>query len=104
MPRPPVEVASNPDGVEGLQVTVRVQGAGNALQSLRFGVATNALIDVSGQTGLTGNHSLGLAAGTQQTTFTIRRATAGRATTVPLTVVDGCGTWPTFLGGGPTAF
>jgi hypothetical protein len=36
-----------------------------------------------------------------QTTFTVRRATAGQAFTVPLTVVDGCGDWPAFVGRGP---
>jgi hypothetical protein len=38
------------------------------------------------------------------TTFWVRRATDGRATSLPLVVVDDCGTWPTFVGGGPTAF
>jgi hypothetical protein len=27
-----------------------------------------------------------------------------RATTVPFTVTDGCGTWPTFVGGGAGSF
>jgi hypothetical protein len=34
----------------------------------------------------------------------VRRPASGQAATVELTVTDGCGTWPTFVGGGPTAF
>jgi hypothetical protein len=37
-------------------------------------------------------------------TFNVARATAGRATTVPLVLVDDCGEWKTFVGGGPNGF
>jgi len=73
--------------------------------SLQFGAATNALIDVpGGPTGQTGSFTVNLPAGTQQTQFTVRRATAGQATTVPLVVTDACGPWSTFVGGGAGAF
>ena len=36
--------------------------------------------------------------------LTVRRLTAGLAATVEAVVTDGCGDWPTFVGGGPTAF
>jgi hypothetical protein len=36
--------------------------------------------------------------------LTVHRQAAGQAATVELTVTDGCGQWPTFLGGGPGAF
>jgi hypothetical protein len=36
--------------------------------------------------------------GTQETTFTVQRTAAGQAATVPFTVVDACGNWPTFVG------
>jgi hypothetical protein len=36
-------------------------------------------------------------------TFYIDRTGPG-AITVPFTVMDSCGAWPTFVGGGPTAF
>jgi hypothetical protein len=35
--------------------------------------------------------------------FTVRRQNAGAPTHVNLTVVDGCGAWPTFVGGGASA-
>jgi hypothetical protein len=39
-----------------------------------------------------------------QATLTLLRTTAGQAATVHFEVTDGCGTWPTFVGGGPDAF
>jgi hypothetical protein len=36
--------------------------------------------------------------------LTVTRVAPGQATTIPLTVVDECGAWPTFVGGGPSAF
>jgi hypothetical protein len=37
-------------------------------------------------------------------TLTLNRATLGQAAMVELVVTDGCGDWPTFVGGGPSAF
>jgi hypothetical protein len=42
--------------------------------------------------------------GSGQLSFTVRRATAGQPTHVSLAVTDGCGEWPTFVGGGVDAF
>ena len=36
--------------------------------------------------------------------LTVQRVANGQAATVELTVTDGCGEWPTFVGGGPNAF
>jgi hypothetical protein len=107
-PRPTVGVAVAPGG-GGLQVTISATTNGNTptnqLSTLSFGAATGALIDVPGQpAGQSGNFTVTLAAGTQQTGFTVRQATAGQAGTVPLTVTDTCGTWQTFVGGGPSVF
>jgi hypothetical protein len=103
-PRPAVSVTSIPSS-GSLQVTVAASAGAHAwLQALRFGAATNALIDVGTQSGLTGNTTVTLPPGTQQTTFTINRASAGQSTTVPLTITDSCGDWPTFVGGGLGSF
>jgi len=40
----------------------------------------------------------------QTITLTVHRGTPGQAATVELVVTDGCGEWPTFVGGGPNAF
>jgi hypothetical protein len=105
-PRPEVGIVSVPAANGSLQVTVSARTSpttqSNALQTLRFGAGTNALVDAGTQVGATGAFTVTLPAGTQQTTFTVRRATAGQAMTVPLTVVDACGDWPTFVGRGPS--
>jgi hypothetical protein len=107
-PRPNVGVQVGP-GSGGLLVTISANTNGNTptnqLSTLSFGAGTNALIDVPGQPpGRTGNFDVTLAPNTQQTSFTLRQANTSQAATVPLTVSDTCGPWPTFVGGGPTVF
>ena len=109
-PRPNVRVSVTPSGAGRVQVTIAANSApvvapANRLISLRFGTASGALIDVpNGPAGATGNFTVSLAAGTQQTTFVVRQATPGGAATVPLEVVDVCGAWSTFVGAGPETF
>ncbi|HLH22797.1 MAG TPA: M12 family metallo-peptidase [Chloroflexota bacterium] len=108
-PRPAVTVNAVNAGSGVLQVTIAAGGSaatGPRLQQLQLGAATNALIDVpaAGLTGLTSGRSVVLPVETRTLVLTVRHATAGQATTVPLTVVDGCGSWPTLVGGGPNAF
>ena len=38
-----------------------------------------------------------------QAAFQVKRETAGAATTLPFIVTDGCGTWNSLAGGGPSA-
>jgi len=102
-PRPTVSITSTPAAGGRLQVTISPSGNARLL-SLQVGAAANALIDINGQTNLTGNMTVTLPPETVSLTFFVRHATAGQATTVPLTVTDGCGTWPTLVGGGPSAF
>jgi hypothetical protein len=84
---------------------VTVAAGGNAaLQALRFGTATNALIDAGDRVGGSGSFAVALPPGTRQTTFSVWRATAGQATTVNLVALDSCGEWPALVGGGATAF
>src|SRR4051812_36150975 len=108
-PRPPVSVQVQTISAGQLQATVGAHtGPGivsNSLRSLAFGPSTNALIDVPGQpAGQTGPFTVSLAPGASQITFVVRQQTAGSPTTVPLTVRDDCGDWPTFVGGGGAAF
>jgi hypothetical protein len=35
--------------------------------------------------------------------FTVERVSPGQPTTVPFTIVDGCGEWSSFVGGGTGA-
>jgi hypothetical protein len=104
-PRPSVRVAAEPSGGGRLQVGVTAgAGAGISLHSIQFGAATNALIDAGSLQGSPGNATVTIPAGTTTFVFHMRRATPGQATHVPMIVYDTCGAWPTFVGGGPTAF
>ena len=103
-PRPNVMVSTTKAGTGVLQVTLTTTGSGNGMREVRFGAATNARIDAGGQTGRAGSFTVPLSAQPRQFSFTVRRAAGGAATTVPLTVVDACGDWRTFVGGGPSAF
>ncbi len=51
----------------------------------------------------TGRFAHAVPPGTAELTFTIERVTPGQSTTVHLAVVDTCGTWKTFVGGGTAA-
>lgn len=106
--RPQVRVTATPSGPGQLSVGVTVDRPSNApnntLRSLRFGAATNGLIDIGATVGSTGGITVSFPAGTRETSFVVRRAAAGQPMTVPFIVVDDCGDWPTFVGGGPAAF
>jgi hypothetical protein len=102
-PRPPVNVQTTAADPGRLLVRISVSGANNWLNTLQFGAASNALIDAGSFMAATGNFTLNAPPQTTATTFYVRHQGTG-ATTVPLTVTDGCGTWTTFVGGGPSAF
>src|SRR6266496_1921480 len=102
-PRPRVQVNTTNSGADTLNITVSSSptnsGPANVIQRIQFGIARNATIDVpSGPTASSGNFSQTYGGSTTQVTFTVRRQ--GGAMTVPFTVVDLCGDWPTFVGGG----
>ena len=99
-PRPRVNVSVEKVTADRLQVTLSATGDQNALRLLRFGAATNALIDVGSWSGLTGNAEVGLATPVQTTTFVVRRPSTTIATTVSLVAIDDCGDWPTLVGAG----
>jgi hypothetical protein len=65
----------------------------------------NAVVDViGGPTGLTVGQTVILPSGQTQVTLRVRRLDASRPVTVPISVVDGCGAWSTFVGGGAGSF
>jgi hypothetical protein len=101
-PRPPVQLATAPGG-GGLQVNVTATGQHNRLMAIEIAQTNNALVDIGGQAGRTDAFTVDLGGTSASTAFTVRRASAGPAT-VNLAVVDRCGRWTTFVGGGATAF
>ena len=114
-PRPNLGVAIAPTGAGQLQVTLTGRDAGcspnNRLAALSFTRLDNATMDVPGDVP-TGRAPLNVAAptnvpllnGPPQIVLTLHRTNNSLPTTVQVTVSDGCGEWPTFVGGGPSAF
>lgn len=103
-PRPNVTVTTSSPSAGRLDVRVSTGSARVSLVRIEFQSGINALVDAGTRVGSTGSFTLALPSGTTSTTFTLRRSAAGSGTTVPFTVVDQCGSWPTFAGGGATAF
>lgn len=92
-PRTPVKVSSSKLGEGVLEVSIT---AGNgALQSLQIQEGQNWIIDPATPTEVPD--------GATQLTFRVRRTNPG-VVTVQMTVVDACGSWRTFVGGGANAF
>jgi uncharacterized protein YkwD len=107
-PRPTFSVRTVNTSTGTLQVTVtagRTTGApNNAVHTVKLGALLNATIDVPGYGGAASDTAVGIAPGTQQVTFVVRRAGGSTGTTTPLVLTDDCGEWRTFVGGGRSAF
>jgi thermitase len=99
-PRPEVRLDVVRTAPGRLEVTVRTQAG--SLRSLQFPTATNARITTGTHSGA-GSFAVELGSA-DRTTFAVERLVPGLGVTVPLVVVDGCGEWRTFVGGGPDAF
>lgn len=74
----------------------------NPLQQFQFGEFQNARVTLNGQP-VEKNRSYGVPANATTAELTVERLAPGQPTTVPLTVVDSCGAWKTFVGGGTGA-
>ncbi len=110
-PLPNVGVQVSPNGGT-LQTNITARDANcaqgnNQLQSLVFSRLTNATVDVA-TTPLTAVTSVPatvhLPNRPSSIPLIVHQVTSGQAATVELVVRDGCGDWPTFIGGGPAVF
>ena len=106
-PRPKVTVTTA-RGAPGELIATAVASSNpgmptSFLRAIQLGAPVNARVDIGGQRDLKAPTTVSLPPGSQQATV-VRRVTAGQTATVPLTIVDDCGEWPTFVGGGPSAF
>lgn len=104
-PRPQVHVQSTiQSGL--LLVTLTTSplntAAANPITELRFGVLQNATVSVNGQP-VASNQTVSVGGGATSVQLIVDRVTPGLHTNVPLRVVDACGEWSTFVGGGPNA-
>jgi M6 family metalloprotease-like protein len=99
-----VRVSSRWVSAGRLEVSVDAVGTAaaptNVLRELRFGAATNAVVDLgNGAAPFAGNQTIAVPGTPAHTTFFVIRVAPG-AFLVRLEVVDGVGPWPTFVGGG----
>lgn len=104
-PRPATRVQTSVSGGTLRATITSTQlntNAANPITSIRLGTLQNARVTLNGQT-LSSGQTLTLPANTTALELVITRITPGQATTVPLTVVDGCGEWQTVVGGGAGA-
>jgi hypothetical protein len=104
-PRPSVQVRTTvSNGM--LQATIVVTDVNgptvNELKTITFGVPTNGRVIVAGQTHTDG-FTLTPPPHTFKAEFSVQRVQAGVPTMVPLTIVDLCGSWSSFVGGGTSA-
>ena len=74
----------------------------NPLLQLQFETLENARVTLNGQP-IASGQTYTAPPNTFAVDFTVERVTPGHPTTVPFTVVDGCGSWKTFVGGGTGA-
>jgi hypothetical protein len=104
-PRPRVVVNQSVGGGK-LQVhvesTLLNTNLPNPLQQFKFGAFQNAKVLMNGQP-ISSGQTVGMPANATAADFTVERVTAGQPTMVKLTVVDLCGDWQTFVGGGTGA-
>jgi uncharacterized protein YggU (UPF0235/DUF167 family) len=76
--------------------------ANNPLHQITFGTLQNATVTLNGQA-VSSGQAVSLPPNSVGTELVVQRPTAGQPTMVPFTVVDGCGEWQTFVGGGASA-
>jgi hypothetical protein len=107
-PRPPVHVAA--ERVNGtLRVTLAVSGANNGLRAVRFDTFSNAAVDVGDRRDQIVAFAVSSPTGQEPSSleFFVKRQSGAQgngSATVRLVVVDGCGEWSTFVGGGSSVF
>jgi len=104
--RPNVGVTRTPLGNGNLAVTLTAGTAGkpgNTIHTVIVEAGANASVDSVLGPGRTGRFTFAPPAGSQSTSITVHRTSAG-AVTVRLIITDDCGDWPTFVGGGANAF
>jgi hypothetical protein len=108
LPRPNVSVSSARSGPGRLLVTVTVGTStstpNNRLVAFHFLPGRNALVDAGGQVGRTGDFTVAIPGRPAQVSFYLRPAAPGTAVTLPFLVVDDCGEFRTFVGGGVAAW
>lgn len=106
-PRPQVSISSTPGG-GALNVTVTTTGVGNAVRFIQTGAVAgttlNALVGFpTPSSEATGTKTYVPRTVGATAAFQVQREVGGSPTTLPFIVMDGCGPWQSFVGGGTGA-
>src|SRR5262249_28952184 len=75
---------------------------GNGLQQIRLLSTTNALVDILGQSGLSGAQTIPISGNPVSVNFVVHFTPRGTFSTVRFVAVDLCGDWSSFVGAGPS--
>jgi hypothetical protein len=102
-PRPKVTVVAAPESDERLRVTLSATGANNKLTQIQGISTTNAALETAALPPQTGTFLIPLGS-VSSYSFVVHRLASGQPGTVRFYVRDGCGDWPTFVGGGVNGF
>jgi hypothetical protein len=102
LPRPPVVLATTRGATGRLSTTISVTGESNGLVEVRIGDAKNATVQGAGSSGQN-DFTIPLSNQPKSVVLLVTRRQAGPVH-VPMVVIDRCGEWKTFVGGGPSAF
>jgi hypothetical protein len=106
-PRPNVTLSIKKTGTD--QIVVTVTAGSGTIKTIAFGSAQkpieNALVETLNPSAIIQTYGTFTApAGVTQQAFIVRRIAPNQPVMVSLLIEDGCGTWPTFVGAGPTGF
>jgi hypothetical protein len=102
----------NPSGGPTLLTVLTARSDCGTISQIRFGTPnapfTNARVTITSPSGGPANQTTGFVytppAGTTTVSLSLQQVVQSGNSLVSLVLVDGCGEWPTFVGGGPDAF
>jgi hypothetical protein len=106
-PRPRVNVSVAKTGTGQLRATISVSanpGTQNEIQAITWTRLDTVTVFLYGVGPVAQGQTTAFGPLTQSATFDISRTPGAQTGTVRLTLLDACGAWPTFVGGGPTAW
>jgi hypothetical protein len=102
-PRPPIRVTSSRTDPSRSSALIRATTGANSLtntiSSITFGQIRNATVRVEEIGDVQSGQRITIPTGTEAVSLTIVESAAA-GSFVPMTVVDACGSWPTFVGSG----
>jgi hypothetical protein len=76
----------------------------NQVQAVRLTRLDNVVVELAGQAPLTAPTTVALDSHPAQLPLMVRRLVDGQPATLAFVATDGCGEWPSLVGGGPGAF